>query len=610
MRQSITLFAFIGFIFLFPIAILRAQENTLLVTETPTAQTTEKADPATANPTLEDQLSSPRATLKTFFRAFKDENDRHDAISTLNLSQMPVNIQDTAGPEDADRLKEIIDRMCYVNFAKVPNDKKSDTPFHLSEIATEFHGQNAKDVTSIVIARDPDGLWRFTPDTVTAIPDLYERWQNRRPVRGAFATKPEFFTPFWFQHLFPPAWTETHFLLADYQWISLISLIFLGLIADKLVRSVLAFITQICVRISQSNKKAQINPSVFRPVGLLTQGFIWYEGTMLLGIPDSALSIMIALLKLFTVVAGVWTAFLLINALRAYMIIKTGKTVSKHDDLLVLLISRAIKVFIVCVGILIAARAFDLPIIGILGGMGLGGIAIALASKDAISNLIGSFGVLVDRPFEVGDWVVVNTVEGTVEAVGFRSTRIRTFSNSLITLPNSVMITTVVNNMGARRFRRIKTVFSVQYDTTPEQINAFCEGIRELIRRHPYTRKEYYHVYLNNFGDSSLQILLYCFLECPDWSIELREQHRLLNNIHRLAVALQIKFNGKYTRDPEASAPPLELSDPDLVGRRIAARIAGPALDLTQRPGPVVFAGPTDFDPEPADNDPGEETPE
>jgi MscS family membrane protein len=149
---------------------------------------------------------------------------------------------------------------------------------------------------------------------------------------------------------------------------------------------------------------------------------------------------------------------------------------------------------------------------------------------------------LIDRPFQIGDWVTIGAADGTVESVGVRSTRIRTFYNSLITIPNSQLINATIDNWGARKFRRITCTIGIAYDTPPEKIDAFCEAIREIIRQHPYTRKDYFHVYLNEFSNSSLGILLYAFVQTPDWSTELREKHRLYNDIIRVAKSLKIEF--------------------------------------------------------------------
>jgi MscS family membrane protein len=112
----------------------------------------------------------------------------------------------------------------------------------------------------------------------------------------------------------------------------------------------------------------------------------------------------------------------------------------------------------------------------------------------------------------------------------------------MITFPNAMLIRTAVDNLGAREYRRIKMRLGVTYDTPPDKLESFIEGIRELVRRHPYTRKEYYHVYFNSFGDSGLEVLLYCFVRTPDWATELRERHRLLIDILRLANELSVEF--------------------------------------------------------------------
>ena len=191
---------------------------------------------------------------------------------------------------------------------------------------------------------------------------------------------------------------------------------------------------------------------------------------------------------------------------------------------------------------MVAQNVFGLNITGWIAGLGIVGLAISLAAQDSVRNLFGSITVLFDKPFAVGDWVKVGDVEGTVEEVGFRSTRIRTFYNSQITYPNSNLINASVDNMGRRKYRRWSTHVGVQYDTPPEKLVAFTEGIRELIRTHPYTRKDYYQVWMHQWSDSSMDVLLYVFFEVPDWNTELRERDRLFVDIVRLADRLGVEF--------------------------------------------------------------------
>jgi MscS family membrane protein len=198
---------------------------------------------------------------------------------------------------------------------------------------------------------------------------------------------------------------------------------------------------------------------------------------------------------------------------------------------------------------------------------------------------------------------VVGDVDGTVEEVGFRSTRIRTFYNSLITLPNANLISAHVDNYGARRYRRWKTHLGVAYDTPPEKVDAICEGIRELVRCHPYTRKDYFHVYLNQFGAHSLDILLYVFFETPDWATELRERHRLGVDILRLAknLGVEIAFPTQtlfLKRGSETSPEPPDeefrktLASARHQAREDARRLVDAALG-GEIPPPVSFSSST-----------------
>jgi len=268
------------------------------------------------------------------------------------------------------------------------------------------------------------------------------------------------------------------------------------------------------------------------------------------------------------------------------------------DDILVPMLSKTLKVFAVGFGLVFIADNLDIDMASLLAGMGLGGLAFALAAKDMVANIFGSITVLADRPFKIGDWIHVNGVDGTVEDIGLRTIKLRTFYNSLVTMPNSILTSSKIDNYGRRQYRRIKSMISVTYDTPPETMEAFCEGIRELIRRHPYTRKDYFHVYFNEFGAASLNVLLYCFVETPDWSTELREKHRLFVDIVRLAARLGVEFafptqTIHLAREAAAAspiAPPADATAAEVLGREQAQAIVtetlGPEPDT---PPPVSF---------------------
>ena len=138
--------------------------------------------------------------------------------------------------------------------------------------------------------------------------------------------------------------------------------------------------------------------------------------------------------------------------------------------------------------------------------------------------------------------MILGDIEGTVEQVGFRSTRIRTFADSLITVPNARMTDTAVNNMGQRSWRRYYTTVGIAYHTDPDRIQAFVEGVRAIVRSNPNMRHNYYIVELHSFGDSALNIMVYTFIGAANWNEELRTRHVFNLDIIRLANELQVEF--------------------------------------------------------------------
>jgi MscS family membrane protein len=187
-------------------------------------------------------------------------------------------------------------------------------------------------------------------------------------------------------------------------------------------------------------------------------------------------------------------------------------------------------------------QSFGINVMSLLAGLGLGGLALALAAQDTAANLFGSITILLDTPFKVGDWIKVGDTEGTVEEVGFRSTRIRTFYQSLITVPNSTIAKEKIDNMGSRPLRRIRHVLGLSYETSPEQIKSFCEQIKSLIQEHPLSDKNTYSVYLTAYSASSLDVTINFFINAPNGDIELSTQQEFLLNFWNLAQELKINY--------------------------------------------------------------------
>ncbi|MHC4910465.1 MAG: mechanosensitive ion channel family protein, partial [Planctomycetota bacterium] len=337
-----------------------------------------------------------------------------------------------------------------------------------------------------------------------------------------------------------------------------------------------------------------------RPFGLVAGALTWVGLLHIVGLPAVALSIVLIAVRLFAMLAIVWAAFRLTDLVSEVFLNKAEKTESRFDDLLIPLVRKAVKVLIFVFGIIFVGRSIPgANLTPLFTGIGIGGAGFAFAAKDTLEHFFGSLTVLADRPFQVGDWVQIGEVEGTVEEVGFRSTRIRTFYNSLITLPNGNLVRAAVDNYGQRKYRRWSTHLNLTYDTPPDKIEAFCEGVRELIRVHPYTRKDYYQVWLHKFGAHSLDVLLYVFHEAPDWQTELRERHRLAIDIIRLANRLGVEFAfptqtihlGHEAQEPVTLGDPPANADgrAGLEGRKAVRELTQEASWRREKPGPYKF---------------------
>ena len=203
---------------------------------------------------------------------------------------------------------------------------------------------------------------------------------------------------------------------------------------------------------------------------------------------------------------------------------------------------KTLKIVVVVLGGLIALQNMGINVASILAGIGIGSLALALAAQDTAANLFGSVMIILDRPFKVGDVIRVVDVEGTVEEVGFRSTRLRTAGNSLVTIPNSTMAKEKIDNLGERPSRRLNHVLGFEYGTSRESLNQFMESIRYFLAKHEKVVSADTLVALIALADFSLQIRVTFFVRVSSAAEELKAQQEFLMECLRLADELRISY--------------------------------------------------------------------
>ena len=549
-------------------------------------------------------LSSPRSTFKTFLGQMNlyaedpDSEKGRDALRTavrcLDIANLPVSIRETTGARLAISLKNFMDRFEAVKLTGLP-DTFGDI---------RFIWRKPADGLEISLVRDSVGDWRFSQSTLKVLPQLLRLVRGNEVVKGVENTlSPDTFAQ-WVRQSVPEMLRHSTIYFENWQWIALILLVLVGLALERIVIKLFSFWLMRMVKHSAARERYRLDRRLVRPIGVLGMSAMWAMVVRALELPLEAELILYFATQVMIAASGVWAVYNIVDIIANYFQVIADRTETKFDDLFVPMIRRALKIIVITFGLLFVADNFDIDITSLLAGLGIGGIALALAAKDTVENLFGSLTVLFDKPFEIGDWIAIGEYEGTVEEVGFRSTRIRTFYNSQISVPNANLTRTAVDNFGRRQYRRTSVKIGVQYNTPPEKIEAFCEGIRELIRRHPFTRKDLYHVYFNEFAASSLNIMLYAFHEAPDWATELRERHRLFLDVVRLAHRLEIEFAFPTQTVHIASTPPAEgwptptaqqplvISDAPGYGVRQAEDVLRESLDASSTDAFVDFSNP------------------
>ena len=221
---------------------------------------------------------------------------------------------------------------------------------------------------------------------------------------------------------------------------------------------------------------------------------------------------------------------------------RAAQTESKVDDGLIPFAIDLTKVLVYIFAlVIILGNVFDVNITALVAGLGVGGVAIALASKESIENLLGSFTIFFDKPFAVGDVITLGGVTGKVEKVGFRSTRIRTFDKSIVTVPNKNVINTELDNLGVRPVRRVKFNIGLTYDTTIEQIKNIVNDIQKLVDDHPMTNEDG-RVRFLSFGGSSLDIMVLYYVNSPEWEDLIDAQQKINYSI----IEIVNKHNSEF----------------------------------------------------------------
>ncbi len=251
--------------------------------------------------------------------------------------------------------------------------------------------------------------------------------------------------------------------------------------------------------------------------------------------------------RVIAAVAVAYALYRLVDVIEYYLNHLVGKTETKLDDMLVPVVRKALRITIAIIATLMIAE-YVLgagKVKSLLLGAGVGGVAIALAAKDTIANFFGSVTIFTDRPFQMGEMVKISGHSGPVEEVGFRSTRIRTLQGHLVTIPNSAIVNTAVENIGKRPFIRRTSNLTITYDSGHAKTSRAVDIIKEVLAGVPEVNTDADRpprVYFSDFNDWSLNIYMSYWIKPPDFWLAQEVNERVNFEIMKRFEAEKIEF--------------------------------------------------------------------
>lgn len=486
---------------------------------------------------LHQSLVSPKKTMEVFldsmnnYKKVSKNSDEYlnQAILTIDLSSIEPSIRINYGKQIAEKLIFIFDRIKPVNLAEI-----SDSPNAQKWIYLEREFQEGDSLTKgeIAIEKGGDSIWKFNTKTVETIEAFYQEAAKLPILEGSVVDKK---IDSRLKHFFGTFGNHRFLFLTLGQWLACFAvLVFSGLLGSVVKRILVRYLDYLKQKGTfhfSRTEVAKINP----PMRWLIFSIVWLTGINFLNFSPSVYAFFHRLFYIMVSISLIWTVIKVIDILTTHFKYKAGLTPNKFDDTIVPMVSKSSKFLAFIFGSVLIAHALTFDIRGLLAGLGLGGIAVALASKDTIANLFATITVIIDRPFQIGDYIYLGGFEGTVEDVGFRSTRIRTPERSILSIPNSSIANMAIDNYGARYSRRFKATIQFDLASRNSDIEKFCRELRTYCEGEELVDKNGITIYFKEIKEKAINVFISVYLKTTSANIEQEEVHKMNSQILKIA---------------------------------------------------------------------------
>lgn len=487
-------------------------------------------------------MDSARDTMMTFLNATRsDELDR--AAHCLDLVDINGSAREDLGPVLAFKLKYVLDRVGRIYVQEIPDDLEGPR-------FVVYHGK----IGRVVIARKTDdpgkGQWLFTPETVEQIEPMF-----RQILQGKFEQDAErdedqlqqasiWDTPgIWLRLKLPLFLRKPLGVMDLYQWLGLgLSLALSLLTAYFFLAPLRRLLTWILRQCGSALSEAFV-AKMLRPLTWLSAAWIFFHIVAWLDLPIGLANELLPLKKFCMATLMGWFALRLVDLTRG--IYTNSELLRPHRNLGDMVVPVGLQLLKTVV--LVTVMAYVAYQVGkgdlltrFLTGLGVAGLAASLAAQDALKSFFGTLMLIGERAFKIGDRILVNGQEGVVEQVGFRSTRLRTNEDSLMTIPNSTIATSSIDNMGMRQARRYRTAVLLHHHTPLAQILNLRDQLKNWLLQHPLVEPQRLDVRLQRVTELGIEITVSLFYLPKEVGDEARFQEGVTCEILRLTEAMGV----------------------------------------------------------------------
>jgi len=497
------------------------------------------------------QMQNPRDTLHAFLdgMAHWDSGGEAEAISTLDLSQIPDVLRFHEGSLIAQYLVRVIDQVGNNVLQSVPNAGADREPF-------VFFENPAGRVVIEPVGNGADTRWKFSRETVRDLRNLYrevEKLPSAHALPESLIPRSAMFAIRDAVAAHAPALLEPVFSSGRVEyWQLLGALTMLCLmITGALVLRRLFFwlLTRHAIKHHIRNPRR-----LGTALGLGAAFAIGAPLVLQLGLPAATRQYTLPAVGTLLISIMAYAGWQLIAALTSIIEKITDRTETPIDNILLTFVAGVARLSLVVAAGLALSQLWSLPATGLLAGLGVSGLAVAFASKETVANVFGAGILLGDRPFRKGDRIIAGDVNGWVEAVGLRSTRIRTLDDSLLTVPNGKLADMTVNNLGARRRRAFSTTLLVTGGATPQRLQALKEAIAKRIAADPIFVASATEVNITGINASGIQIELITSLSTTSGRASREATHQLFLDLMDIAQAQGLSLSNGMKRTEATEA--------------------------------------------------------